>query len=389
MRKPLLSITLFFVGAPVFAAAPLYVETEILAPPGATLYAGGLNNNGDIAVTSVTNGFATGYVYLQHSHTLYALPRPFPNGSGDQVYGINDYGKVAGDSSPFGEPPQATVWYLTGGFEVLDSLGDISSATAVSNDGQVTETEYFPNNGASGAFYWAWKPSLHKVPVPLFNDVATYVENTANAINNFSHIVGDSTLSQFTSPGGPDFITGDHAYLFANGTLTDLGVLGNPDPSTSLGISYAYGLNNKDDVVGQSEVSVPSADPNCPGCVAFHAFLWHAGKLSDLGNLGHVPGWNSSATAINDVGEIVGSADANVNNQPTSRAFVYIDGVMYNLTFMVYARDLNVRLVKPMGINCNGWIVANGYNTATPTVNRVYLLTPKVAPIRAGCPIPK
>ncbi len=384
MRNPLLSVTLLLVGAPVFAAAPLYVETEILAPPGAQLTAAGLNNNGDVAA-SANNG--TGYVYLHHSHTLYALPHPFPNGDGDGVRGINDYGKVGGYSSPLGEPPQSMVWYLTGGFEVLDPLGDISSATAVSNDGQVTENLYLPD-GTTRAFYWAWKPSLHRTPIPSFNDLGLYPSNTANAINNSSHIVGDSTLSQSVSPGSTDFIEGDHAYLFANGSLTDLGVLGNRHPATSLGTSIAYGLNNKDDVVGQSEVSVPSADPNCPDCLV-HAFLWHAGKLSDLGNLGHVPGWNSSATAINDAGEIVGSADANVSNQPTSRAFVYIDGVMYNLTFMVYARDLNVRLVNAVGINCNGWIVANGYNTATPNVNRVYLLIPKATPIRAGCPLPK
>ncbi len=376
MRNPMLSVTLFLVGSPAFAAAPLYVATEIQAPPGAQFTAAGLNNNGDIAATAAINGLGTGYVYIHHSHTLYALPHPSPNSS-DQIYGINDYGKVAGLSSS-AAASQSTVWYLTGGFEVLQGGGLASNATAVSNDGQVTANEY-DNHGDPHAVYWAWKPSLHETAVPQFNDLGNFPWNTANAINNFSHIVGDSTLSQFVSPGSPDFIEGDHAYLFANGTLTDLGVLGNPNPSSSLGTSIAYGLNNKDDVVGKSQADTPG----------MHAFLWHAGKMSDLGNLGHVTGWNSSATAINDAGEIVGTADANVNNQPTPRAFVYVNGVMYNLTFMVYARDLNVRLVSPVGINCNGWIVANGYNTQTPSVNRVYLLTPKAAPIRAGCPVPK
>ena len=383
MRNPLLSIALLLVGAPVFGAAPLYVATEILAPAGGPLTAAGLNNNGDIAATSNGNG----YVYLHHSNTLYALPHPTPNSS-DWLYGINDYGKVAGSSAPFADPEQSTVWYLTGGFEVLGE-GGVSYASAVSNDGQVTANN-FGVHGESHAVYWAWKPSLHETSIPAFFDFSCcYPFNTANAINDSSHIVGDSSLSQFISPGSQDYIAGDHAYLFANGTLTDLGVLGNPNPSSSLGTSIAYGLNNKDDVVGQSLVNASSADPNCPNCLVSHAFLWRAGKLSDLGNLGSVPGWNSSATAINDAGEIVGSAAANVNNQPTPRAFVYVGGVMYNLTFTVYARDLNVRLVNAVGINCNGWIVANGYSTATPTVNRVYLLTPKATPTRAGCPMPK
>jgi hypothetical protein len=68
---------------------------------------------------------------------------------------------------------------------------------------------------------------------------------------------------------------------------------------------------------------------------------------------------------------------------------VYVNGSMYNLTFMVQHRDLNVRLVNAVGVNCNGWIVANGYDTRQPTVNRVYLLLPAANPLRLGCPKPR
>jgi len=50
-------------------------------------------------------------------------------------------------------------------------------------------------------------------------------------------------------------------------------------------------------------------------------------------NLGHVPKWTSSADAINDSDEIVDTADADVSGVPTTRAFVYMNGSMYNLTF--------------------------------------------------------
>jgi uncharacterized membrane protein len=149
----------------------------------------------------------------------------------------------------------------------------------------------------------------------------------------------------------------------------------------------ANGLNNHDDVVGQSETNLSS--PSCSGCSALHASLWKEGALTDLGNLGHIDQWTSSATAINDSAEIVGSADADVSGVPTIRAFVYMSGSMYNLTFTVLHRDLNVRLVNAVGINCNGWIVANGYNISQPTVNRVYLLVPAANPLRAGCPSPR
>jgi hypothetical protein len=36
-----------------------------------------------------------------------------------------------------------------------------------------------------------------------------------------------------------------------------------------------------------------------------------------------------------------------------------------------------VRLTEAVGINAEGWIVANGFNVNTPNVNRAYLLIPR------------
>jgi probable HAF family extracellular repeat protein len=106
--------------------------------------------------------------------------------------------------------------------------------------------------------------------------------------------------------------------------------------------------------------------------------------MADLGNLAGVPGWYSQADGINDQGEIVGWADSNVSGMETQRAFVYVSGQMYNLTFNVYQRDLNVRLTEAVAINCKGWIAANGYDIRTPDTKRAYLLIPR-GPASAGC----
>jgi hypothetical protein len=47
---------------------------------------------------------------------------------------------------------------------------------------------------------------------------------------------------------------------------------------------------------------------------------------------------------------------------------------MLNLQFYVHDRDPNVRLTEAVGINCAGWIVANGFNVNSPNVSRAYLL---------------
>jgi len=363
--RTMLCIALWAVALPAFSVGPAYLATEVNLDSETPLTAAGMNNNGDVVGTAAGTTEYSAFVYLHHSNSVYLLPHPTPN-SGDSGAALNDYGKVGGYSAKLGWPPVATVWYLNGGSEFLISNNLLSYATGVSNNGQVSVTDVNEHGGGGGI--WAWRPTLHEIFIGI---------SYASGINGLSHVIGVSPVSHVTGPTQWDFITGDHAFLYANGTLTDLGVIGTAHPESSLGESVAYGLNNDDDVVGQSETSIAS-----------HAFLWRRGKLTDLGNLGRAE-WSSTARAINDAGEIVGSASADVSGVPTKRAFVYVNGSMYNLTFMVQHRDLNVRLVEAVGINCNGWIAANGYDIRQPNVNRVYLLVPATSPLRLGCPRPR
>jgi probable HAF family extracellular repeat protein len=108
--------------------------------------------------------------------------------------------------------------------------------------------------------------------------------------------------------------------------------------------NVANGLNDIDDVVGVS---------------GDHAFLYHRGILSDLGML---PGdASSSANAINNKGEIVGVSVA--ADGVTSRAFIYLNGQMYDLnTLLDTASPIagSVKLEEAVGINSHGRIAANG-----------------------------
>jgi probable HAF family extracellular repeat protein len=83
----------------------------------------------------------------------------------------------------------------------------------------------------------------------------------------------------------------EHAFLWRNGTLTDLGV------AVGGGSSSARAINRSGDVVGAST----SAD----GPV--HAILWSQGGMTDLGTLDGFG--QSGANSINDVGQVVGYSD--------------------------------------------------------------------------------
>ena len=116
-----------------------------------------------------------------------------------------------------------------------------------------------------------------------------------------------------TVAGYTDF--GGQAVVYTDSTVIDLGTLG--------GASYPSDINNQGEVVGSSWTSANYQ----------HAFLWDPDtrQMRDLGTLG---GTSSRALAINDSGQVVGSADLPKPDggafTPT-HAFLWEDGVMHDI----------------------------------------------------------
>jgi len=95
--------------------------------------------------------------------------------------------------------------------------------------------------------------------------------------------------------------TSFHSYLFDPayaGRLVDLGTLGGGGGLHGGGVTSATAMNDRGTIVGSSSV---------PGTV-HHAFVYANGSISDLGSLGG----DSTASGINNFGQIVGtSTDSN------------------------------------------------------------------------------
>ncbi len=137
------------------------------------------------------------------------------------------------------------------------------------------------------------------VPTQL-PDLGGSAWNTPEMINDENEVVGFSDLPGDNNGANPD----PHAFRWTQtGGTQNLGTL--PGDSAS----YAYSVNNRGIIVGQSCT---------PGCAQFRAFVYVGGKMYDLNQLLDLSGKNlqlAFANDINDQGEITGAAINTATNE--------------------------------------------------------------------------
>ncbi|MBI4549057.1 MAG: T9SS type A sorting domain-containing protein [Ignavibacteriae bacterium] len=206
----------------------------------------------------------------------------------------------------------------------------------------------------SGAFVYYGGSNVKYLPWP---GPAGVTGGTAYGINDRGEIVGETQFN-------PDPLNSDyHAFLYnpypaSDSQMHDLGTLGGAD-------SYAYGINNLGQIVGESE----SASGQWLG------FLWEKGTMQALPTLPTTGTPRGYAKAINDHGVVVGSSKV---TDAEDHAFMW-DSV--NGT-----RDLNNLipsgsgwlLIRANAINDSGQIVGMGLHNGQ---FRAFLLTPDVLAI--------
>ncbi|BCJ49363.1 hypothetical protein Asp14428_08380 [Actinoplanes sp. NBRC 14428] len=136
-----------------------------------------------------------------------------------------------------------------------------------------------------GSFAVPAAPAGAAVPL-AYRTVQLGIQGTAEAINDRGQVAGQGVFE----PGS------FHPFLYTGGRFVDLGVLD--------GGRYESGdaadLNNRGQVVGSSIVTADQEENP-----AQHAFLRQRGRMTDLGTLG---GRYSRASAINERGQVVGTA---------------------------------------------------------------------------------
>jgi probable HAF family extracellular repeat protein len=268
----------------------------------------------------------------KHKHYTFVDIGTFggPNSNGGMV---NDRGTLVGEANtpdwdPICDCPvsHAFQWHdgaltdlgtLPGGtnFSVAISINSRGVSAGVSDNGLID-----PMTGIEAFVATAWKNGR-------ITDLGAFGGSfsLANSINDRGQIVGgaeDTVPDPFDFGGQVVFIgvpspTQWHATLWQNGTMQDLGTLGDgPD-------SFAYFVNEHGQIAGDS---FTDTTPTVFGFPTVHPFLWEHGHMVDLGTLGGV---FATSTGLNNRGQVVGRST--IAGDLTNHAFLWDEGTMRDL----------------------------------------------------------
>ena len=298
---------------PAVSHAQYAYDITNLGSLGGPTYPYGINNKGQVVGVSYSTQFQQDHAFLYSNEAIQDLfPQKFnasnTGAAGIQAQGINDRGQIIGESpnGAYVYDPLTQVRHdlfnparygfplginqnglVTGNYQIIDTTAYLyDSNTGIRQD--IGMSQYFEayalNNVGQVTGYIYTSKGLHASIYSngVIQDIGTFPGasfSEGQSINGYGDVVGYSDHGNATPP---------HAFLYHNGVMQDIGLLHSYDND-----SYAYGINNAGDVVGQS---------------GFTGFLYHNGTMQALDSLVDPSlGWRmTSATAINERGQIIG-----------------------------------------------------------------------------------
>jgi len=327
------------------AYASQWTITDLGSLDARTSYATDINNSGQVVGYSTHAG---GGLYEHHA-VLWAggtMTDLGVLGGGDwaQARAINESGQVAGYSRVAPLPNWHPFMWQGG---VLSDVGSAGGSQTAAYD--INGAGWIVGSDNSIGAYYRDGTTFHDLDSPMPAGWVGLYE--ARGINDVGQVVG---YGRTTAGDNRAFL-----YDIGSGTGIDLGTLG--------ASSRATAISNSGRVVGWSETGDVFGDDENP---VVHAFVWYDGLMTDLGTLG---GGEGMALGVNETGQVVGKASLTAEGEDPLYAFLWENGQMTNLNDLLPAGSGWV-LREATAINDLGQIV--GYGTLNG-VDRAFLLVPE------------
>jgi probable HAF family extracellular repeat protein len=291
-------------------ASTIYSVTDLGSFGGTSASAVQINESG-VAAGWATNAFGNQVSFSSTGAGLFDALSGLAGASDSYAYGINASGVVVGISYVNGQP-HGEIW--NGG--AATDMGAGTFATAINDAGAVA--------GGNGHAFVLVNGAYQDLGVLRGGGWSA-----AYAINNAGEVAGYGN-----TPSGAFRAF----YWTPSGGMVELGTLGGQN-------SYAAGINSSGEIVGNASLANGYSQ----------AFVAVGQVMIDLGTLG---GMSSAAYGINDSGVIVGYST--LSDGATTRAFVYVNGVMTDLNSLIPSGS-GWRLLEAYGINNAGQIVGEGF----------------------------
>jgi probable HAF family extracellular repeat protein len=314
-RLNLFAVSLWLASSGIVQSQSYYTVTDLGYFGYSGQLATGLNDSGQaVGYANVVGGYVHAFLYTNGAWL--DLQSAFgTNYSTSYAYGINDSGQISGYA--YNNTANQNHPFLYANGAVLDlglsSTNDnqVYGPVVINKTGQIAVGGMAGYNPTGGYLYQL--AATYQNGWTVLGALASHI-SAAQAINDSGQMVGSS-----------DTATYQHAVLFANGAITDLGT----PPVAGFPASVAVAINNAGLVAGYVTSTNSSSTE--------HAAIFANGVITDLHPL--VGGYESYANAVSDSGQVLFTQEVLYTNSGFnyyySTNYLYSNGSVTNLNSLV------------------------------------------------------